>query len=750
MFSKWHRNTKSYKPKMVGKIKPLDASVVNKIAAGEIIISPVNALKEMMENSIDAGASSLDILVRDGGIKLLQITDNGSGMSKDDLPILCHRFTTSKLSKFEDLESIATYGFRGEALASISHIARLTITTKTKDDRCAWRVSYADGNMISEPKPVAGKDGTVILVENLFYNMPSRLRALRSPSEEYGKILDVVGRYSCHSEGIAFSCKKFGDSQFALTVRANLSTEERIRCVFGSNVSSKLLNLKLDPLEELGVQEVSGKVSNLDLSFKKSISPVFFINNRLVACNPLARALRQVYSNYLPKGDKPFMYLSILINPEILDVNIHPTKREVRFLHEEEIVEAISSKLNEELSGIDTSRTFKTSSIATPQPLKFEDTKSLKGHVSKSPHTPLQSKQSPLGNNMKRYENKLVRTDASQSKITSFMPSQSTPPMKLPPTRESVVKEQAEEMYKTRASPSNDYGETTKVESSPLRGRGSKIQGYTVVQRERVDVNLTSIKRLREAADTSAHKDMTDVFANMSYVGVVDGERRLATIQHDLKLFLIDYGAVCYELFYQICLTDFANFGVINLQSENDSSLNLIHILSHFENLDKKHMKDIISKIWRMREMLSEYFSINITGNTDLEDEAIQFESARMTSIPLLLKGYMPPLSKLPFFVYRLGTKVNWEEEELCFDGIMRQLALLYVPEIVESINPEDQDVSEDQKTVFISKTEEMSAVLDNVVFPCIKKRFLAPRDLVRDIVEIANLPGLYRVFERC
>lgn len=739
---------------MVCKIKPLDASVVNKIAAGEIIISPVNALKEMMENSIDAGASSLDILVREGGIKLLQITDNGCGVSKEDLPILCQRFTTSKLAKFEDLEKIATYGFRGEALASISHIARVTVTTKTREDRCAWRVSFADGNMIGEPKPAAGKDGTVILVENLFYNMPSRLRALRSSSEEYSKILDVVGRYACHSEGIAFSCKKFGDSQFALTVRANLNSEERIRCVFGSEISSKLLSLELGPLEKFGVQKVFGKMSNLDLSFKKSITPVFFINNRLVTCNPLARALRQVYSNYLPKGDKPFMYLGIMINPEILDVNIHPTKREVRFLHEEEIIEAISSKLNEELSRIDTSRTFKTSSIVTQQPLKetFENTRISKGSVSKPPHTPIQNKQSPLANSARRYENKLVRTDASQSKITSFVSNQSTPPVTLLPTQRTVSEsiQSRKRIENTTESSYIDSNGTTEVENSPLRGRGSSSRGYKVVPKERVDVNLTSIKRLREAVDGSAHKDLTDIFANMTYVGVVDEERRLATIQHDLKLFLLDYGAVCYELFYQICLTDFANFGIINLQCGSESGLNLVHILSHFENLDKKSIKTIITKIWEMREMLSEYFSINIAGNIDSDDENIQIESAKIISIPLLLKGYMPPLSKLPFLIYRLGTKVDWEEEQPCLDGIMRQIALLYVPEIIEHIDLEKHDTPENTKAAFIEKTKELSVILDNVIFPCIKKRFLAPRSLVKDTVEIANLPGLYRVFERC
>lgn len=731
---------------MVNKIKPLDPSVVNKIAAGEIIISPVNALKEMMENSIDAGASSLDILVREGGIKLLQIADNGSGINKDDLPILCQRFTTSKLSKFEDLDSIATYGFRGEALASISHIAKLTITTKTPNEKCAWKVTYSEGKMSGVPQPVAGKDGTVILVENLFYNMPSRLRALRSPSEEYGKILDVIGRYSCHSEGIAFSCKKFGDSQFALTVRAVSSIEERIRIVFGTKVSSNLISFQMGQLKDLGVEAVVGKMSNFNFSFKKSLTPVFFINNRLVSCNTLSRALRQIYANYLPKGDKPFMYLSILMNPEILDVNIHPTKREVRFLHEEEIIEAISRKLNEELSKIDSSRSFKTSSILARQPLRdtSEGAHSFRGSVSKPPHTPSHTKVPITGSNLKIYENKLVRTDASQSKITSFMGNQPTPVAQTP-TRPITL--EGESTLRDTISLIDEH-DPTKVHSSPLSSLAVNNYTYTIVPKERVEVNLTSIKRLREAVDSSAHKDMTDIFANLSYVGIIDEERRLAAIQHDLKLFLIDYGAMCYELFYQICLTDFANFGIIEFHCENMESLELVPILSHFQNLDKTTTHTIISKIWNMKDMLSEYFSINIAGSTEPKSGELRFESVRIMGLPLLLKGYTPPLNKLPFFIYRLGTKVDWEEEQSCLNGIMRQIALLHIPEIIETLDP--AHITEEERLLLACKKEQLSATLDNVIFPCVKRRFLAPRELAEGIVEIANLPGLYRVFERC
>lgn len=730
---------------MVSSIRPLDESVVNKIAAGEIIISPMNALKEMMENSIDAGATALDILVRDGGMKLLQVTDNGSGINKEDMPLLCERFTTSKLTKFEDLESIATYGFRGEALASISHIARVTVTTKTVEDKCAWRVSYAEGRIIGEPKPVAGKDGTVILVEDLFYNMPSRLQALRSPSEEYAKILDVVGRYSVHCDHVAFSCKKFGDSQFSSTVRADSSTEERIRVVFGNAVARSLLHFEMKPLEELDITRVTGKVSNLDFTFKKSTTPVFFINNRLVTCNPLARALRQIYANHLPKGSKPFIYLSIQINPQVLDVNVHPTKREVRFLHQDEIIEKIAHELNDVLSNIDSSRSFKASTILTGKSLNSTQRTSSRASsaISKSSQPQIRGYALNAPTIVKRHENKLVRTDASQAKITTFLnPGQSQAASQQ--TAEEQILEYPE--LTDNKQPTGSAAEDTQVHSSQVAAHNDKALNYQNSAQERVDVNLSSVKRLREAVDNSAHRDLTDIFANLIFVGVVDPERRLASIQHDLKLFLVDYGAICYELFYQICLTDFANYGKIIVESESDDDLKLVNILSGFEHLTKDFALTIVQKLWDMREMLAEYFAIDFTAHT----EAPNLEEIKLKSIPLLLKGYTPPFAKLPFFIYRLGTKVNWDNEEPCLDGIMRQISLLYIPEVIELVDTSNEDVLKEERIHFVTRSEEMSSALENVLFPCIKRRFLAPHNLLKDVIEIANLPGLYKVFERC
>ena len=745
-------------------IKALDPSVVNKIAAGEIIISPVNALKEMMENSIDAKASTIDILVKEGGIRLLQISDNGSGINKSDLPVLCERFTTSKLSTFEDLNDINTYGFRGEALASISHIAKVTVTTKTAEDKCAWKVSFSEGKMLGKAEPIAGTNGTTILVEDLFYNMPSRLRSLRSPNEEYNKILDVVGRYAIHSTGIGFSCKKFGDSQFSLSVRSHLNTKDRIRTIYNGSIANNLIEVGIETDDKLPLDNARGYISNMNYLSKKLISPIFFINNRLVTCDPLRRIINQSYSNFLPKGNKPFIYMSLTIQSNSLDVNVHPTKREVRFLQQDEIIEQISTVIHEELTKIDTTRTFKASSILTGSQsigqtsaiLRSQPT--LRGVSSQV----LETKVVPPATTSKvrKYENKMVRTDASQAKITSFLKasqyverSRSQTGNKKRDTPLYIDDDDKDDSYtKSNSDASNMEASTQKNDKDydkskiPIQNPLDTELNYVVIKNKRTIVNLTSIKELQEAVDLKAHKELTNIFANLNYVGVVDLERRLVSIQHDLKLFLVDYGAICNELFYQIGLTDFANFGKINLLNENNENLKLVNLLSVFDDMSKDEIKSTIMPLWDMREMLEEYFSIELISSS----EKATIDDIQLVSIPLLLKGYNPSLTKLPLFIRRLGSKITADDETECLHAIIKEIALLYIPPIIKTINEKDATIPVEEKIDYTNRSEYVSTVLENVIIPCIKRRFLATKNLVRDVVEIANLPGLYKVFERC
>lgn len=706
-------------------IKRLDESVINKIAAGEIIIQPANALKEMLENSIDAKATMIEILVKDGGLKLLQITDNGHGISKVDLPLLCERFATSKLSKFEDLESIATYGFRGEALASISHISRLSVITKQPDSKVAYKAYYMNGQLCSsnfkpsnnnvEPKPIAGKDGTQIIVEDLFYNIPSRLRGLKSKSDEFAKILDIVGRYAIHCETVGFSCKKYGDPLQQVNTRPSMPIKERIRVVYGSGIANELLEIDGISNGELGLVKVSGVMTNANYNNKKKIQPIFFINHRLVTCEPLKRAINAVFLYFLPKGSHSFYYLSLEIKPENLDVNVHPTKREVRFLNEDEIIDIIVSEIHTKLSSVDTSRKFKTQSIITKRRNSNEE---LEEHLLPKALQPSLKKY--------RQENKMVRVDASQSKLSSFMQLQPSlnyhDVMKKEFEYYSSLIVEDDTINTEQDIPEKESEEEPPNESNSVLESPSKIATKIETNhlRQPVQVNLESIALLKNDLTLIIDKPLTNIFNNAVYVGIIDPLKRLCCFQYDVKLFLCDYAAVLLEFYYQIGLHEFCNFGEI----EFDEPIKLIDILQplYDKNDDLIPMDKVIDAVFLMKDMFREYFQIIIDNDKQL------------TTLPMLLVGVEPDFNKLPYLIYRLGAKINYGDEKDCLKGILRQIALFYLPE------PTNDE----------TKNNAFENQLESILFPEIKRQFLAPKNLLRDVIQIADLPGLYKVFERC
>ncbi|KAL8811227.1 MAG: hypothetical protein Q9200_001954 [Gallowayella weberi] len=690
------------------RIKALDQDVVNKIAAGEIIVAPVHALKELIENAVDAGSTSLEILAKDGGLKLLQITDNGHGINRDDLPVLCERFTTSKLKTFEDLTSIGTYGFRGEALASISHIAHLTITTKTADSSCAWRAHYADGKLVpakpgqsAEPKPTAGRGGTQITVEDLFYNVPSRQKAFRSPSEEYAKILDVVGRYAVHCNGVSFSCKKHGDSAMSISTPSNATTVDCIRQIHGSAVSNELIEFMVSD-EKWGFR-ASGWTTNANYHVKKT-TILLFINHRSVESSAIKRAVEQTYSAFLPKGGHPFMYLSLDIDPQRVDVNVHPTKREVNFLNEDEIIQSICDTVKDKLSSVDTSRTFTTQSLLPGAKTPMAGTSKYQTSDSKPAQKSASATARPI-------ENNFVRTDPNIRKITSMLP------------------------------PSN--GDSCVPPSIT----------YKVSPREATHCRLASVQELRAQVRDSIHSSLTETFASHTYIGLVDATRRIAAIQGGVKLFLVDYGMIANEYFYQLGLTDFGNFGIIKFEPPLDIK-SLIEIGLSVEK-DQNPEDDIAwdevadavtAQLVAQRAMLTEYFQMEVS------------ETGELVSIPLLIKGYTPSMVKLPRFLMRLGPCVNWTDEKACFHTFLIELAAFYTPLQLLRSADQDNDAEAETETGAVGKNlldchisqDEMARVLEHILFPAFKARLIATRGMLKGVVEVANLKGLYKVFERC
>ncbi|KAH7349349.1 DNA mismatch repair protein MutL [Plectosphaerella cucumerina] len=709
------------------RIRALEPTVVNKIAAGEIIVAPVHALKELIENAVDAGSTSLEIVAKDGGLKLLQITDNGCGIQKDDMVILCERHTTSKITKFEDLTSIATYGFRGEALASISHIAHLSVTTKTEDSNLAWRAHYMDGKLTpakpgqpAEPKAVAGRQGTQITVEDLFFNMPTRRRAFRSPSEEYNKIIDLVGRYAIHCEGVAFSCKKQGEAGASISVQATAKRADRIRQIHGANVANELVEFSTE--DARWGFKANGWATNANFNIKKTTF-LLFINHRSVESTHVRKAIEQIYAAFLPKNGRPFVYLNLEIDPSRVDVNVHPTKKEVHFLNEDEIILAICEHLRSKLAEVDTSRTFHTQTLlpggswlaTSAQPPAEEDAQAV-----------LTVRQTPGTQRPRRNSNSLVRTDNSLRKITSMFTPVVDSPSRAKSTPDAPVKADEDILAAPEA-----------VE-------------YETVDREVTTCRLTSVKELRAEVRDEQHQELTEVFASHTFVGIVDEHRRLAAIQGGIKLFLIDYGHACFEYLYQVGLTDFGNFGCIRFQP----ALDVRELLRVAAELEKKQVQDpeedfdvdalvdrVAEQLIERREMLQEYFSLEIAPTGEIH------------SIPLLIKGYTPPLVKLPRFLLRLGPYVNWTDEKKCFHTFVKELAAFYVPEQLPPVmgGGAKEDDEERLSDELIARRQNIRWAVEHIFFPAFKSRLVATKALMKGgVMEIADLKGLYRVFERC
>lgn len=664
------------------------------------------------------------------------------------MPILCERFTTSKLQTFEDLQTIATYGFRGEALASISHIAHLTVTTKTRDSSCAWRAHYGSGKLVPakpgqspDPKPVAGRQGTQITVEDLFYNVPSRRRAFRSPSDEYNKIIDMVGRYAVHCSNVAFSCKKHGESSASIAIQASTSCRDRIRQIYGGGVGNELTEFSTS--DDRWAFTAKGLATNANYSTKKT-TILLFINHRCVESSNIRKAIEQTYSAFLPKSGHPFVYLSLEIDPRRVDVNVHPTKREVNFLNEDEIIQAICEHLRSKLAAVDASRTFLTQSLlpggtwsgaAAPDPQQAvaaaPSKTSVGGAVRKTAARP--------------NENYLVRTDTNLRKITSMLPP---------------------------AAPIGGGGLLSGPGASNNSGGDVEIE-YETVDREATACRLISIRELRAAVREDIHHELTEIFANHSFVGVVDERRRLAAIQGGVKLYLVDYGRVCFEYFYQLGLTDFGNYGVIRFspplqlrelltlaaQQEKDAAAAAAAIdgdgsEDNEEEFDVAEIVELVAaQLIERREMLLEYFSLEISP------------AGELLSIPLLVKGYNPAIVKLPRFLLRLGPHVDWTEEKACFETFLKELAAFYVPEqlpatpgtaaaATEEGGAGREEPGEDAVEIddeIKARRSHVRRALEHVLFPAFKARLVATKSLMQGgLLEVADLKGLYRVFERC
>ncbi len=308
------------------RIHSLDPRLINQIAAGEIIERPASMLKELIENALDAGATSIDIEVENAGVKRLKISDNGHGILKQDLAMALSRHATSKIENLTDLEQIATLGFRGEALPSIASVTRMTIQSKELNADQAWMVSSDGNNETTQPSPIAHPIGTTIETRDLFYNTPARRKFLRTDNTEFKHLDQVVRRMALSRFDVAFKLQHNGRIIFHLPAVAR-DDARRLKMVCGDNVPDNSVYFT----EQREDMRLSGWAGLPSFSRSQADMQYFFLNGRLIRDKTIIHAVRLGYQDVLFHGRHPIYVLYLEMDPAAVDVNVHPTKHEVRF-----------------------------------------------------------------------------------------------------------------------------------------------------------------------------------------------------------------------------------------------------------------------------------------------------------------------------------------------------------------------------------------------------------------------------------
>lgn len=323
----------------MGKIRTLHTSLANKIAAGEVVERPSSVVKELLENSIDAGATEINIEVMESGVASIRVVDNGSGILQDDLGLVFHRHATSKLLEDDDLFHIRTLGFRGEALASIASVAKVTLQTST-DGVAGYEVYAEEGEIMSE-KPAKARKGTDIRVDALFYNTPARLKYIKSLYTELGKITDIVNRMAMSHPDIRIALSN--DGKKILQTNGSGRTNEVMAEIYGMKVARDLIRIEGDTSD----YHLTGYVAKPEHSRSNRHYISLFINGRYIKNFLLNKAVQEGYHTLMMIGRYPIVYLNIEMDPILVDVNVHPTKLEVRLSKEDQLFDLIVAKIRE-------------------------------------------------------------------------------------------------------------------------------------------------------------------------------------------------------------------------------------------------------------------------------------------------------------------------------------------------------------------------------------------------------------------
>ncbi|XP_043396600.1 DNA mismatch repair protein Mlh1 isoform X2 [Chelonia mydas] len=512
---------------------------------------------------------------------------------------------------------------------------------------------------------------------------------------------------------------------------------------------------------------MKGYITNANYSVKKCMF-LLFINHRLVESTALRKAIETVYAAYLPKSTHPFLYLSLEIAPQNVDVNVHPTKHEVHFLHEDSILECVQQHIESKLLGSNSSRMYFTQTLIPGA--ECSSTEVVKSVASSS--------FTAKGTGDKVYAHQMVRTDSRDQKLDAFL-QPTNKPLSTGHTAVTLddgtgLSDGRSRQQDTEMEDLNDFdtmvaaqGDSVMTpegqkesgrltpETVPTRKRqwtGSDVEmeeddtrkGMTAAcTPKRRIINLTSVLTLQEEISSQAHASLQEMLRDHSFVGCVSPQWALA--QYQTKLYLLNTTQLSQELFYQILLYDFANFGVLRLSEPAPlydlAMLALENTESGWTEEDgpKEGLAEYIVEFLKKKtEMLKDYFSFEID------------EDGNLTGLPLLIDNYVPPLEGLPMFILRLATEVNWDEEKECFESLSKECAMFY--SIRKQYIVEESDLTNQQSEELGSGSTSWKWTVEHVIYKAFRTHLLPPKHFTEDgnILQLANLPDLYKVFERC
>ena len=326
----------------MNEIKLLDKETIDKIAAGEVVDRPKSIVKELLENAIDAKADSISVEIKDGGTSLIRITDNGAGIEKEQISKAFLRHSTSKINDANDLSFIRTLGFRGEALSSIAAVSRVELCTKTKDS-LTGTIFKIEGGEERSLEEAGLPDGTTIIVRDVFFNTPARLKFLKTPKTEASYVYDVIEKLALSHPEISF--KFISNGSLKISTPGNGSLKDTIYSIYGKEISSNLYEINAED----EYVSINGFIGKPEIQRGNKNFEIYFINGRYIKDKVIEKAIGDVYSGFQMKGTFPFTVFNVIIEPELVDVNVHPSKMEIRFFDNMKIYDSVYAILSKEI-----------------------------------------------------------------------------------------------------------------------------------------------------------------------------------------------------------------------------------------------------------------------------------------------------------------------------------------------------------------------------------------------------------------